>query len=89
MQTSIGNAWAGAFGLACVVLGDGATAQAGAAAKFPERPIRLMVPYAPGGNTDILARTVGQRLLTKALLVGVRNTAVTDGVVLEDRKSVV
>ena len=62
MQTSIGNAWAGAFGLACVVLGDGATAQAGAAAKFPERPIRLMVPYAPGGNTDILARTVGQRL---------------------------
>ena len=29
---------------------------------FPDRPLRLIVPYPPGGNTDILARTVGQRL---------------------------
>ena len=32
------------------------------AQSFPDRPLRLIVPYPPGGNTDILARTVGQRL---------------------------
>ena len=32
------------------------------AQSFPDRPLRLIVPYPTGGNTDILARTVGQRL---------------------------
>jgi len=32
------------------------------AQSFPDRPLRLIVPYPPGGNTDILARAVGQRL---------------------------
>jgi len=32
------------------------------AQNFPDRPLRLIVPYPPGGNTDILARAVGQRL---------------------------
>jgi tripartite-type tricarboxylate transporter receptor subunit TctC len=32
------------------------------AQSFPDRPLRLIVPYPPGGNTDILARTVSQRL---------------------------
>lgn len=32
------------------------------AQSFPDKPVRLIVPYPPGGNTDILARTVSQRL---------------------------
>jgi len=35
---------------------------AGAADVYPSRPIRLITPYAPGGNGDIMARIVGQRL---------------------------
>jgi tripartite-type tricarboxylate transporter receptor subunit TctC len=33
-----------------------------AASNWPNKPIRYIVPFAPGGTTDILARTVGERL---------------------------
>lgn len=33
-----------------------------ARAEFPERPIRILVPFVPGGGTDILARMIGQKL---------------------------
>ena len=33
-----------------------------AAGTFPSRPLRLIVPFPPGGGTDIMARMVGQRL---------------------------
>ncbi|HEY0224507.1 MAG TPA: tripartite tricarboxylate transporter substrate binding protein [Pseudolabrys sp.] len=32
------------------------------AADYPAKPIRMVVPFAPGGGTDVLGRIIGQRL---------------------------
>ena len=42
--------------LAALVLSAGA---ATAQDKYPSRPIKVIVPYAPGGSTDIVARILG------------------------------
>ena len=47
--------------LLCSVLAFPAAAQS----DYPNKPIRWIVPYPPGGTTDLLARLMGQYLSTK------------------------
>jgi len=47
--------------LAAGLVGGSALAQAA----YPSKPVKLVVPYPPGGPTDIVARVIAQRLQTQ------------------------
>ena len=48
--------------LACVLLGAPALSQAQNPSSYPDRPIRLVVAFPPGGATDTLTRQITQEL---------------------------
>jgi tripartite-type tricarboxylate transporter receptor subunit TctC len=54
-----GAAWSiAALAISCA----GAAQPAPAAPDFPTRPVRIVVPFPPGGSNDILGRFMGQKL---------------------------
>ena len=52
------------FGLIAGVAGllGTAVSMPAAAQEFPAKPIRLLIPFTPGGGTDFVSRTVGSKL---------------------------
>ena len=65
-----------------VILGSLA---APAFAAWPDRPINIIVPYAPGGTADALARLIGQHLGTKLNTpVVIQNKAGASGMIGAD-----
>ena len=48
--------------LALTLMGLSPTVWAQTAASFPNKTLRIIVPYTPGGTTDVMARSIGQKL---------------------------
>ena len=69
--------------LAALVLSGPAAAQT--ADKFPEKPVKIMAPYAPGGNIDVTSRIIADKLReVLGVSVIVENKAGASGMIGSD-----
>ena len=57
--TATGLALSGMVGLAGT---NQVLAQGAAAGNYPNKPIRWIIPYAPGGGTDVIARPIALKM---------------------------
>jgi tripartite-type tricarboxylate transporter receptor subunit TctC len=60
MQVSL--RFASSLAALCLVHAAAMDAQLASAQTYPARPVRMIVPFPPGGNTDIIARIVAPRM---------------------------
>jgi tripartite-type tricarboxylate transporter receptor subunit TctC len=57
-----GRALVGTLALLATAAFSAAQAEGDAAANYPNRPVRVIIPFAAGGGNDLFARLVGQKL---------------------------